>query len=115
MPTTDPRAHIISEICHLIVKGRIVGENPHGVVIDPNALPHGFHCDGAIPVCDDPMEGRHRKLRAKGGVRQVHPGKIRLGFLHRSALAQQPGNQFKGRYVVIALCQGLIIRIAREI
>ena len=109
------QAHIIGEICHLIVKWRIVGENPHGVVIDSDALPHRFHGDGTVPIRNDPVQRRYRKLGAKGRVGKIHAVQIRPCLLHRCALPQNPGNQLKGCHIVLSLCQRLIVCIARKI
>ena len=41
---------VIGQIGHLIVKGRVVGQNLCRIVIDLQALFDGLHSDGAAPV-----------------------------------------------------------------
>ena len=47
---------IIAEVGHLIVKGRIIGEDPHRILIDLKPAFHRFNGDRLISIRKDPVE-----------------------------------------------------------
>lgn len=54
---SGPHPHVLAQVGQLEIKGRVVGEYAHGVVIHAHAALHAFHYDGAFPVCDVPVQG----------------------------------------------------------
>ena len=95
--------HVVVEVEHLIVERRLVGQHAHRIFVDFQPLAHGFHHDGAGLVGDQPMQRRERQSRAEGDVHQID-AREQLSRLRKvRALAEQPGDEFKGRDVVGAV------------
>ncbi len=47
---------VVGELEHLIVEGRVVGQNLCRIVVDLKTVFDGLHGDGAAPVGDQPVQ-----------------------------------------------------------
>ena len=106
---------VVGQHGHLLRERRVVGQHLYRILVHMQAIGHGLHRDAAGAISDEPVQLCRGQLGVKWDVHKVQLGQQGAYLVQVGALAQQPGNQFKGRYVVLALRQGLIIRIAREI
>lgn len=68
------QGHVVVELEHLLWKWGIVGEHTHRVVIDVQSVFHGFHCNGAGSICNDPVKLSAGEILIERSVCQVHAG-----------------------------------------
>ena len=107
--------HIIIQLKHLLPKRRVIRQDPHRILINPNPFFYRLYDNRSLPVRNDPMKLRHRKILAKRGVRKVYPLNQGLRLLHRSALAQNPWDKFKRRHIVFLAHRSVIYCIPHKI
>ena len=109
-------AAVIIETEELLVKGRVVGHDADRVLVDVEAVFDRFHHDGSRLVADHPVEGRNREFLAEGDVHQADFVQQHPCFLQVFALGENPGDELKGRDVVLPVLDGLReVPVAREI
>ena len=89
-------------------EGRLVGEHPHGVVIEVQAVRHRLGHKAAGPVGHDPVQGGEGELGAELELGGVDPAQQLPGLVRRGALAQHPGGQLEGGHVVLPADRGLV-------
>ena len=106
---------VIIQAEHLLLKGRIVGQHAYGVVVNMQAVGHGFHRQGAGAVGDEPVLPGKGQRFTEGDVHKVDPLQQHLRLLQCGALSQDPGDELKGRHIVPVLTGRMVFRIAHEI
>lgn len=99
------KVHIVVEPEHLLRKRRIVRQHAGRVFINMNSVCHGFHRNGLVFVCDDPVQLRRRHLRMERRVQEIEPLDKRSCLGCVGALAENPWDKF-------VLCH--IVRIIRS-
>ena len=64
---------IVIQVEQLFIKGWIVRQSAYGIVVNMQAVGHGFHGNGFLPVGNQPMKWRGGQLRTECFIRQIDP------------------------------------------
>lgn len=80
----------------LMGKGGIIGQHAHGVIVDVQPIPGGFHRQCAGAVRDDPVEPGAGESSAEIRPGQAEDLQQRSGVIQIFAPAKDPGEEFEG-------------------
>ena len=90
---------VVVELEHLLWEWRVDGEVPYRVIVDVEAIFHGFDDKAAGSICENPVELSTGEVFAELCVGQIHAGEFSTGFFQSSALAENPWDKFELSYV----------------
>lgn len=90
---------VVVELEHLLWEWRVVGEDTYRVIVDVEAIFHGFDDKAAGSICENPVELSTGEVFAELCVGQIHAGEFSTGFFQSSALAENPWDKFELSYV----------------
>ena len=90
--------HVVVQRKHLLIKGRVIGQNARGVRINPQPFPDGLQGDHLVFVRDDPVQLCLRQILAKGNIHKMNIRQKLFGFRYRinskCAMLSFPGLSF---------------------
>ena len=88
---------------------------PTGFSIDVQPLFDRFQGNALVFIRNQPVQLRHRQVFCKGRVRQIHLRQLLPRLFYGGAGAEDAGDQFKLRDVLLSLHRRMIVGISHEI